>query len=106
MGMPCILFWSLQCIDVDVLSVHIVQNWVIWVFLALYIVSFGPFAYNMYCIINCEYYFFLVTPIKKPNVGIGSGEEYKMLMQCNVLPEFIENTKRNKTIWDNVEDKN
>merc|ERR1712190_419783 len=31
--MPCILFWSLQCIDVDVLSVHIVQNWVIWVFL-------------------------------------------------------------------------
>merc|ERR1719461_537207 len=96
--------------DVDVLSLHIVQNWVIVAFLALYVVSLGPFAYNMYCIVNCEYYFFLITPMRKPNEGRigggGDGAEHRMLMHANTLPEFVENTKRNKVIWKHVEDKN
>ena len=109
--MPIILFFVLKSVDADVMSLHIVQNWVVYMFLALYTLSFVPFAYNIYCIINCEYYFFLVTPIKTPieKQIDGNKEENaqsKMLMHRNVLPDFIQNTKRNKEIWNRVDDKN
>merc|ERR1712113_1281072 len=49
----------LQTIDANILSFNIIQNWIIYVILGLYSISFLPFAYNIFCVLNCEYYFFL-----------------------------------------------
>ena len=104
--------------DENNISLNIVQNWIIYIVLGLYALSFIPFTYNMYCIFNCQYYFFLITPIKsntnknilrndKNNRIQYKAAKLKEQQNKHLLPHFIENTMlRNKAIWDVIEDKN
>merc|ERR1712176_623891 len=80
-------------------SLYVVQNWIVYCFLGLYGLSFLPFAYNIYCVVNCEYYFFLIAPIKRPEnevqcIGLGA-----QTLDNGLLPRFIEQSRRNAVIW-------
>ena len=101
--MPIAWCYIMGNMDVAIASLYVVQHWIVYCFLALYGISFLPFAYNMYCVMSCGYYFFLIAPIKKPEDsgyciglrtrnGVGDGQ--------GLLPRFIENSRRNKAIWD------
>eukprot|EP01083_Nonionella_stella_P040559 110034_1 len=111
--LPIVWYVVLRRVDNEhILSLNIVQNWIVYVILVLYLISFLPFIYNIYCVLHCGYYFLLISPIKISDRSVHriahacSSSNGTWSVHHNILPQFVENTKRNKVIWSCIKDKN